>query len=385
MRHGTILTILAGLGILGLASCLLAAATTPGGVLLPEKSALTPTVPAKATPTAPAKAATPTAPAKAATGTASAKSPAVDMIMGQYSGNFTRVTGATDLAEAKVARLPSGGYTIFMTWPEDGKTQKLRWEAEAVEGVLEFGGEAAGLELDGKVANRKLDATIKGKYSGKFELAWEACKASSDGEAPTAGSDVLLPKADTMPAPSGTEWANGAWKIGTDGVMTSVDGSNATKKSYGGCRLHVEFLVPYEPTKQLKDRATAGVFFMGRYEIRLTDSFGLDPTMETCGAIPNVRPPRSSASYPPGQWQTLDVVFRAPKVEAGSIYKPGLITAVLNGAKMHDIVKVDKSTPGGIEGAPAETGPLVLQAHGQPIKFRNIWLLPLKESDLGGL
>jgi|WetSurMetagenome_2_1015567.scaffolds.fasta_scaffold47035_2 hypothetical protein len=384
MRHAAILTVFAILAVLGLEASLLAeAAPTSTGVLMPVKPVTTPTAPAK-TSTVPAKAVTPTAPAKTPTAPAK-KAPEVE-IMGQYSGNFTRATGATDLAGAKVARLPAGGYTILLWWMEGDKAQKLRWEADAIEGKIEFGGDAGGIDITGSIVNKKLVAEVKGKYAGKFDLALEPCKSASNDQPPFEGAIALLARPDGPVAPSAAEWTNEAWKVGADGVMTPAEGSNATKKSFEGCRMHLEFLVPSEPTKEPKDRVTAGVFLLGRYEIRLTDSFGLDPAMDGCGAITGVRGPRTNGGFPPGQWQTLDVVFRSPKVEGGSLYKAGLITAVLNGdVKIHDVVKVDKATPGGLEGPPVESAPLVLQAHGPAIKFRNIWLKPLKETDLGGL
>ena len=106
-----------------------------------------------------------------------------------------------------------------------------------------------------------------------------------------------------------------------DGSMITGKGNNFTKKSFGDCRLHVEFLVPLEPDKSGQDRGKSGIFLQGRYEIQILDSFGQDPKIDEGGAITGVRPPRSVASFPPGQWQTYDIVFRAPKMEAGAMYK----------------------------------------------------------------
>ena len=176
MRYSAMAVTVAALLALGLGSCLFAAPA--------------------ATPAVPAKAATPTAPAKA---------PAGDMFMGQYTGTHTSPGGSPLPAEAKVISLGGGGYQIYMVWTEAGKTQRLRWEAQAEGNKLDLGGSESGLDITGAIVDRKLTVEMKGKFSGKFDLAWEACKSPSDGEAPPDGAVVLLPKTDgaAPPRPSG--------------------------------------------------------------------------------------------------------------------------------------------------------------------------------------
>lgn len=132
-------------------------------------------------------------------------------------------------------------------------------------------------------------------------------------------------------------------------------------------QLHLEFALPRMPEAQEKNRANSGVYLDGRYEIQLLDSLELPPGPDTCGAIYGRRAPDYNAALPPLSWQALDVAYRRHG-EAASI------TAFLNGVLIHNQVLVDDPTAGALLEGPRPV--ILLQDHGAPVRFRNIWVLP---------
>lgn len=169
------------------------------------------------------------------------------------------------------------------------------------------------------------------------------------------------------------------WKI-TDGAMEGFKGHGdiVTKEKFGGTfHLHVEFRIPYEPDlKQGQGRGNSGVYIQGRYEVQVLDSYGLASKNNDCAAIYEVAAPLKNACKAPTVWQAYDITFTAPKFENGKKVEPVHITVVHNGVKVHDDVKVTvDNTRAGAGGDPATPGPILLQDHGHPVQYRNIWLV----------
>ena len=107
----------------------------------------------------------------------------------------------------------------------------------------------------------------------------------------------------------------------------------------------------------------------------MLDSYGLEPTANGCGAIYSIAPPLVDVSKPPGEWQTYDIVFRAPRYDAvDALVDNPRVTVLHNGVVIHNNLELPRSTPGGIDGGRMRTmGPIMLQDHGDPIRYRNIW------------
>ncbi|OWK42993.1 3-keto-disaccharide hydrolase [Fimbriiglobus ruber] len=168
-----------------------------------------------------------------------------------------------------------------------------------------------------------------------------------------------------------------------DGAMEGVKGHGdiITKDTFGGrFQLHVEFRVPYEPTGQGQGRGNSGVYLQGRYEVQVLDSYGLKSGKNDCAAIYGIAAPTVNACKAPTVWQSYDIEFAAPKFENGKKTEPAVMTVHHNGVKVHDAVKVTTdNTTSGLGGDPATPGPIMLQDHGHPVQFRNVWLLPVKE------
>jgi Domain of Unknown Function (DUF1080) len=170
------------------------------------------------------------------------------------------------------------------------------------------------------------------------------------------------------------------WKLLDGGIMQVNKGNIMTRQKFGGSfKLHVEFRVPYLPDKKGQARGNSGVYVQGRYEVQVLDSYGLESKADDCGAIYEVAAPKVNACKAPTIWQSYDIEFHAPKCADGKKVEPARMTVLHNGTKIHDDVKISKdNTRAGLGGDPCTPGPIMLQDHGSPVQFRNIWLLPSK-------
>jgi hypothetical protein len=169
------------------------------------------------------------------------------------------------------------------------------------------------------------------------------------------------------------------WRILDNGIAQVKDGNIITKQKFDGhFKLHVEFRVPYLPQAKGQARGNSGVYVQGRYEVQILDSYGLESKHDDCGAIYEVAVPKVNACKAPTVWQSYDIEFHAPKCENGKKLEPARMTVFHNGVKIHDDVKINvDNTRAGLGGDPCQPGPIMLQDHGNPVQFRNVWLLPL--------
>lgn len=151
----------------------------------------------------------------------------------------------------------------------------------------------------------------------------------------------------------------------------------ASKQSFGDVTLHVEFWLPLMADKKGQARANSGVFLQGHYEVQILDTYGQPPAINGAGAIYEVAAPRLEASLPPEHWQSFDITFRSARFRGDEVVEKPRITVVFNGVKVHDDYELQvKATPNNVFSDFARTGPILLQNHQCPVRFRNIWLLP---------
>lgn len=170
-----------------------------------------------------------------------------------------------------------------------------------------------------------------------------------------------------------------AWKV-ENGYMEVVPGTGdiVTRQLFKDCQLHVEFWLPLMTDARGQARANSGVYLQGRYEVQVLDSYGLDPQANDCAAIYMLAPPMVNAARPPETWQTYDIFFRAPRFnEHGVRTQNARISVVWNGVWVHHDLEIPQPTGGEIDHNYAEPGPILLQDHGNLIRFRNIWVRPL--------
>ena len=178
-----------------------------------------------------------------------------------------------------------------------------------------------------------------------------------------------------------------AWEI-ADGAMTVTAGGGdiVTRERFTDFLLHLEFMTPDMPDATGQAKGNSGVFLQGRYEIQVLDSYGIDvPGKGDCGAIYNQFASLVNACKPALEWQTYDVIFRAARVgESGGIEENARVTVLQNGTVIQNNVQLLGATGETTDEDAAEPGPLRLQDHGNPVKYRNIWIapLPLKGSDV---
>ena len=175
-----------------------------------------------------------------------------------------------------------------------------------------------------------------------------------------------------------------AWKV-ADGALEVVPfaGDLRTREVYGDVRLHLEFQVPPTPSSSAaEDRGNSGVYLQGRYEAQILDSFGRDAGPVDCGAIYGVRPPSVNEAFPPGIWQSFDIVFHAPTWDGSTKTTPARMTVVWNGSTVQEETEVPGPTRLGDPEAPGP-GPIRLQDHWNKVRYRNIWLQPLGGADAG--
>jgi len=211
-------------------------------------------------------------------------------------------------------------------------------------------------------------------------IKWEKPPIVTPGE---TNSD---PPADAVVLFDGTDFSQwrGAdqWKI-EDGVAVVGKGQITTTKEFGDCQLHIEWSAPTPPKGEGQGRGNSGVFMMGRYELQVLDSYENETYSDgQAAAIYKQTPPAANATRPPGQWNTYDVFWTAPRFEEdGSLKSPAYITVMHNGVLVLNHFELLGDTP---FNRPPEykahppQGPISLQDHGNPMRFRNIWVREFK-------
>ncbi|MHB8969077.1 MAG: 3-keto-disaccharide hydrolase [Pirellulaceae bacterium] len=178
-------------------------------------------------------------------------------------------------------------------------------------------------------------------------------------------------------------WTTSSWKI-QDGVLTAGHESLTSKDAFGDCQLHVEFMTPTTPPDNFMNRGNSGVLLMGKYEIQIFDSWHEHSQQiyadGQAAAIYGQTPPLVNACLPPGEWQSFDIVFTAPVFGKANLLKPALLTMFHNGVLVHlqQPILGEMAHRQIIPCSPHPAKlPLVLQGHGSPLQFRNVWLRPL--------
>ena len=175
----------------------------------------------------------------------------------------------------------------------------------------------------------------------------------------------------------------GDWEV-KDGALQCTPGAGyiKSKQEFGDCQLHVEWSAPSEVKGDSQGRGNSGVFLMGMTEVQVLDNFN-NPTYPDGGAgsVYGVMPPMANPLNKPGEWQTYDIVFRRPIVKDGEVLDEGSQTVFINGVLVQDSTPLEgggghkkRSKPKAFP----EKGPLKIQDHGNPVRYRNIWVVEKK-------
>ena len=218
---------------------------------------------------------------------------------------------------------------------------------------------------------------------GTFSSQEQPGKPPSDAVILFDGTDLSKWEADEGQGVP-TKW------IVKNGAMECVPGSGyiRTKEKFGDCQLHVEWAAPTKAEGESQGRGNSGVFLMGLVEIQVLDNYN-NPTYADgfAASVYGVNPPMANALRPPGEFQTYDIVFRRPIYKDGKALDPGHVTVFENGVLVQENTMLEggtghmgRSKPGAFP----EVGPLKLQDHGNPVRYRNIWYRTLSPRAIEG-
>ncbi len=180
-----------------------------------------------------------------------------------------------------------------------------------------------------------------------------------------------------------SRWNGGQdWEI-KDGYAISRRHDITTKDKFGDYQLHVEFATPEKVVGSSQGRGNSGVFLANRYEVQILDSYDNKTYFDgQCGSIYKQVPPMVNVCRKPGEWQTYDILFEAPRFgEDGKVERPGIVTVLQNGVVVvnhfHILGSTSYDRPPEYQKHPVEE-PIHLQFHGNPVRFRNIWIREMK-------
>jgi hypothetical protein len=194
-----------------------------------------------------------------------------------------------------------------------------------------------------------------------------------DRKSPALGAK---PPKDAVVLFDGTSAENFDGKMTEDKLL--MHGATS-KRKFQSCTLHVEFQLPFMPYARGQGRGNSGVYLQGRYEVQILDSFGLKGDNHECGGVYEVRDPDLNMCFPPLAWQTYDIDFTAAEFNAaGKKLKNAHMLVKHNGVVIHEHLDLPKATLAHTVPEGPEPGPLYLQDHGNPVQFRNIWLVEKK-------
>jgi len=279
-------------------------------------------------------------------------------IQGEYEG---------EECAAQVIALGDGKFHIVGWAPglpgvaEDAE-KKVEGDAAREGGKVTFGGNG----WKGGIENGTLTGTNE---EGKtYVLKRVERKSPTIGAKPPPGAAVLFDGTNA------DAWEGG--KIDQRGFLFC---GTKSKQSFGDCRLHVEFRTPFMPKARGQARGNSGVYLQDRFECQVLDSFGLSGENNEAGGIYSISKPKLNACFPPLSWQTYDIDFEAARFGPdGKKIKNAVMTVRLNGILVQDRVEVPQTTTASGRKEGAETGPIQLQNHGNPVFYRNIWLVEKK-------
>ena len=279
----------------------------------------------------------------------------------------------------------------------DGKTYGVQIWAQGggkFEAVSHLGGlPGAGWDEERATISRVPGMRAEGEKSAKFATADGNIKAEVNGES------ILVNNADGLKIMELTRRNRESPTLGAlppQNAVVLFDGkgvnrfpkSRVDEKSgaliegitsedtFGDCSLHVEFLLPYMPGARGQGRGNSGLYLQGRYEVQMLDSFALEGKDNECGGLYKIAAPKVNMCLPPLTWQTYDVDFTAAHYDAdGKKTANAKITVKHNGVVIHE----NQELPGATTSAPKKEdntpGPIYLQNHGNPVRYRNIWVV----------
>ena len=269
----------------------------------------------------------------------------------------------------QVVALGGGQFDAYLL---EGGLPGLGWDRQRAR--VRLGGTRQGnavslISVDGAISGVILNDRLALQRNGTqiVNLARLVRKSPTLGARPPEGATVLFD------GTSAEAWINGKVE---NGLLPNTD--IMTKQKFSDYHLHLEFRTPYKPYARGQARGNSGVYHQGRYETQVLDSFGLEGRMNECGGIYSIAHSRINMCLPPLTWQTYDVDFTAARFDANDkVLAPAKMTVRLNGVVIHQDQALPKTTTAAPIGKiTPEPGPIFIQHHGNPVYYRNIWIVP---------
>lgn len=292
-------------------------------------------------------------------------------IQGEYSGT---VNGAVKVGIQVIARgdgkFDSVGYIGGL--PGDGWSQeegsKIPGKGELKDGVCILKPNQEGDSEESGYGEIK-DGVLS-LYDANNQRVAEFTKVTRQSPTleakPPEGAVVLFD------GKSADQWKNG--RLSDDHLL--MEGCTS-KQTFGSYQLHLEFQLSFMPWASGQGRANSGCYNQGRYEVQILDSFGLTGENNECGGLYKIAKPKVNMCLPPLSWQTYDIEFHAAEYSDGKKTEDAWVTVRHNGVVIHEKQKLPHATTASPVKEGPEKGPIFLQNHGNPIRFRNIWVKPL--------
>ena len=282
-------------------------------------------------------------------------------IQGEYSG---------DKLGAQVIALGNGTFRAVF---HQGGLPGAGWDKQA---KTEIDGKTAGGKTTFGAADGKgysAEITDGSALTGKTDSGASFTVKKIVRESPTVGAKAPAGAVVLFDGSSADAWPGGH----TDKRNLLAAGTKS-KQGFGDFTLHAEFFLPFKPFGRGQGRANSGVYLQDRYEVQVLDSFGLKGLNNECGGIYTKAAPAVNMCFPPLTWQTYDIDFTAARFDAdGKKTKNAVTTVRHNGVVIHDNQEISGPTGGGAPEKPTP-GPIQLQGHGNPVFFRNIWVVEKK-------
>jgi hypothetical protein len=287
---------------------------------------------------------------------------------GEYVGDVRAVCGTIVPFGLQVVALGDQHFTALGHQgglPGNGwdRETSIAWDGRRDAEILTFDGPR------GRILIRSGEGTIIDSRGAEVGRVRKVRRLSSTlGARPPHNAIVLFDGRDLSQFQAGAAVADATLAAGA-----------VTKMDVRDFQLHLEFRTPYMPRARNQARGNSGVYIQQRYEVQILDSFGLVPRFDGCGALYRQQPPALNMSFPPLDWQTYDIYFRAPRWDdQGTKHSPARITVMHNGVAIHQDRDIPAKTGAGEPEGP-QPRPIRFQFHGDPVQFRNVWLVAFDE------
>ncbi|HEY2839908.1 MAG TPA: DUF1080 domain-containing protein [Pirellulales bacterium] len=301
----------------------------------------------------------------ATTFTDPAKAGADFEIQGEYVGEH-ETSGGKEKVAFQIIALGNGKFdsVVFLGglpgdgWKPEAKPHEVV-SGEMKDGAAVFSHKGTTLKVSKGVA------TASGNE--KLEFKRVERKSPTLGAKPPEGATVLFD------GKSAEGWYQG--KLTPDGLLAA---GCLGKKDMKDFKLHLEFQTPFMPTARGQGRGNSGVYLQNRYELQVLDSFGLEGKDNECGGFYSIKAPAVNMCFPPLAWQTYDIDFKAARFDdTGKKTANAVVTVLHNGVPIYEKFELPAITPGG-QPEKDTAKPLQLQDHGNPVRYRNIWMVEPK-------